>query len=103
MPRRGSVLIRLNSHPIPHSVSRNLMASPRFDIISIGTLSRNILWNEPQPVRTPHATTTLVRVGKRNILVDPALPAIVLGARLLERAGLRPEQIDTVFLTNFRP
>jgi glyoxylase-like metal-dependent hydrolase (beta-lactamase superfamily II) len=79
------------------------MASLRFDIISIGALSRNTLWNETQAVRTPHATTTLVRAGKRNILVDPALPGAILGARLFERTGLRPEQIDTVFLTNFRP
>jgi hypothetical protein len=75
----------------------------RVDIISIGTLSRNRLWNETQAVRTPHATTSLVRVGKRNILIDPGLPAQALGARLFERTGLRPEQIDTVFLTNFRP
>src|SRR5438128_895285 len=75
----------------------------RFDIISIGTLSRNILWNESQPVRTAHATTTLIRTAKRNILVDPGLPAAALGARLFERTGLRPEQVDTVFLTNFRP
>src|SRR5438093_13017757 len=73
------------------------------DIISIGTLSRNRLWNEPEPLRTPHATTTLIRTGKKNILVDPGLPAQALGARLFERTGLRPEQIDTVFLTNFRP
>ncbi len=79
------------------------MASVRFDIISIGTLSRNRLWNEPQPVRTPHATTTLVRSSGRHILIDPGLPAVALGARLFERTGLRPEQIDTVFLTNFRP
>ncbi len=81
----------------------------RFDVISIGTLSRNILWNETQPVRTPHATTTLVRTegragkGGKNILIDPGLPGAILGARLFERTGLRPEQIDTVFLTNFRP
>jgi glyoxylase-like metal-dependent hydrolase (beta-lactamase superfamily II) len=79
------------------------MPVTRFDIISIGTLSRNILWNEAQPVRTPHATTTLIRSGKRNILVDPGLPGAILAARLFERTGLRPEQIDTVFLTNFRP
>jgi glyoxylase-like metal-dependent hydrolase (beta-lactamase superfamily II) len=79
------------------------MPSTRFDIISIGALSRNVLWNESEPVRTPHATTTLVRNGKRNIIVDPGLPASALGARLSERTGLRPEQIDTVFLTNFRP
>src|SRR5690242_16960505 len=79
------------------------MAQIRFDIISIGTLSRNRLWGESEAVRTPHATTSLIRVGKRNILVDPGLPPQALGARLFERTGLRPEQIDTVFLTNFRP
>ena len=79
------------------------MASARLDIISIGTLSRNRLWNENQPVRTPHATTSLIRAGKRHILVDPGLPAQALGARLFERTGIRPEQIDVIFLTNFRP
>ncbi len=79
------------------------MASVRLDVISIGTLSRNRLWGETQAVRTPHATCTLIRAGKRNILVDPGLPAQAMGARLFERTGLRPEQIDTVFLTNFRP
>jgi len=29
------------------------MASIRFDIISIGTLSRNRLWNETEAIRTP--------------------------------------------------
>lgn len=75
----------------------------RVDVISIGTLSRNLLWGEQEKVRTPHATTTLIRTGKRNILVDPGLPSQVLGARLHERTGLRQEQIDTVFLSNFRP
>ncbi|MEA2711590.1 MAG: hypothetical protein QOF78_4191 [Phycisphaerales bacterium] len=79
------------------------MASVRLDVISIGTLSRNRLWGETQPVRTAHATTTLIRTAKRNILVDPGLPPQAIGARLFERTGLRPEQIDTVFLTNFRP
>jgi glyoxylase-like metal-dependent hydrolase (beta-lactamase superfamily II) len=79
------------------------MASARVDIISIGTLSRNRIWNESDPVRTAHATTSLIRAGKRNILVDPGLPPPALAARLNERTGLRPDQIDTVFLTNFRP
>jgi len=79
------------------------MESIRLDIISIGTLSRNRLWNEQEAIRTAHATTTLIRVGKRNIIVDPGLPPQVLGARLNERSGLKPDQIDTVFLTNFRP
>jgi glyoxylase-like metal-dependent hydrolase (beta-lactamase superfamily II) len=79
------------------------MPSLRFDIVSIGTLSRNRLWNESEALRTPHATTTLVRAGKRNILIDPALPPQALAARLFERTGLKPEAIDTIFLTNFKP
>src|SRR5438552_52731 len=79
------------------------MPSVRLDVISIGTLSRNRLWNESEPLRTPHATTTLIRTGRRHILIDPGLPPQAVGARLFERTGLRPEQIDTVFLTNFRP
>ena len=77
--------------------------SIRLDVISIGTLSRNRLWNESEPLRTAHATTSLIRSGKRQILVDPGLPPGAIGARLFERTGLKPEQIDTVFLTSFRP
>jgi glyoxylase-like metal-dependent hydrolase (beta-lactamase superfamily II) len=79
------------------------MSTARVDIISIGTLSRNRLWNESQAVRTAHSTTTLIRSGKRTILVDPGLPAAALAARLYERTGLKPSDVDTVFLTNFRP
>jgi glyoxylase-like metal-dependent hydrolase (beta-lactamase superfamily II) len=79
------------------------MPSVRLDVISIGAMSRNRLWNETQRVRTGHATTSLIRSGKRNILVDPGLPPPAIAARLYERTGLRPEQIDTVFLTNLRP
>jgi glyoxylase-like metal-dependent hydrolase (beta-lactamase superfamily II) len=75
----------------------------RLDIISIGTLSRNRLWNETDIVRTAHATTTLIRAEKKMILVDPGLPPAALKARLFERTGLQPAQIDTIFLTNFRP
>src|SRR5690349_19947200 len=78
-------------------------SSPRVDIISIGTLSRNLVWGETQPIRTPHSTTTLIHHGPRHILVDPGLPSQILAARLLERTGLKAEQIDTIFLTNFRP
>ena len=79
------------------------MAQARVDVISIGTLSRNLLWKESEPVRTPHATTTLIRTGKRTILVDPGLPGQILAARLYERTGLKADAIDTIFLTNSRP
>ncbi len=74
-----------------------------FDVISIGCLSHNRFWNEQQPVRTPHATTTLVRSDGKRILVDPSLPSEMLAHRLSERTGLKPEQVDAVFLTTLQP
>ncbi len=72
-------------------------------VISIGTLSANPLWNEKGAVRTGHATCTLVRAGKRVIIVDPGLPPAIIAARLNERAGLRAADITHVFLTTFKP
>ena len=72
-------------------------------IISIGTLSRNRFWNEQEAKRAAHSTTTLIRSGSTAILVDPGLPAELLVRRLDERAGITPGDVDTVFLTNFRP
>jgi len=73
------------------------------DVISIGTLSRNTFWGEQVAVRAPHATTTLIRDGSTAILVDPSVPPELLAHRLDERAGLKPNQIDVVFLTCFLP
>ena len=74
-----------------------------YRVISIGALSQNPIWDEKIPVRTSHATTTLIKAGDRNILVDPGLPPEALVARLNERSGLLPNQITDIFLTNFRP
>lgn len=79
------------------------MSEARVDVISIGTLARNLLWSETAQLRTGHATTSLIRNGRRTVLVDPALPPPALQARLHERTGLQPRQIDTVFLTSFQP
>ena len=72
-------------------------------VISIGTLSHNRLWSEPAPLRTSHATTTLVADGDRRILVDPSLPAVILAARFNERTGMMPGQVTDVFCTTLRP
>ncbi|MCE9591210.1 MAG: MBL fold metallo-hydrolase [Planctomycetes bacterium] len=74
-----------------------------YRVISIGALSRHELWPKQGEARTPHSTTTLVRSGEHNILVDPGLPAQAIVARLDERSGLQPDDITDVFLTNFRP
>lgn len=77
--------------------------SLQYRVISIGTLSRNRFWGETEPKRFPHATTTLIRADNETILVDPSLPGEVLAQRLEERSGLKPDQIQAVFLTTFRP
>ncbi len=74
-----------------------------YRVISIGTLSRNRFWNETAPKRSAHATCTLIEDDHARILVDPALPESLLTHFLDERAGLKPEAIDLVFLTTFRP
>jgi glyoxylase-like metal-dependent hydrolase (beta-lactamase superfamily II) len=77
--------------------------SVSFHIVSIGCLSKNRFWAEAEAVRPSHATTTLIRSGDKTILVDPSLPGELLGQVLHQRTGLKPEQIDVVFLTCFRP
>jgi glyoxylase-like metal-dependent hydrolase (beta-lactamase superfamily II) len=72
----------------------------RLDIISIGTLPRNLLWDESAPRRTGHATTTLVTAGQRRILVDPGLPGPALQARMNERVGGKIDEVTDVFLTH---
>ena len=74
--------------------------SVRIDIISIGTLARNLLWHESAPRRTGHATTVLITSGKRSIVVNPGLPAPALQARFNERIGGKIETVTDVFLTH---
>lgn len=77
--------------------------SLEYTIISIGTLSHNRFWGESRPVRTAHATTTLVRDGEKLILVDPSLPAPALAARFNERTGKTLADVTDVFCTTLRP
>jgi glyoxylase-like metal-dependent hydrolase (beta-lactamase superfamily II) len=72
-------------------------------VISIGTLAANPLWDEKGAMRTGHATCTLIRAGKRVIIVDPGLPPTALAARLNERSGLHVKDVTHVFLTTFKP
>ncbi len=74
-----------------------------YAVISIGTLSKNPLWQERTAVRTSHSTITLVRAQSLVILVDPSLPTEILEARIFERTGLKPDAVTHVFLTNLKP
>jgi glyoxylase-like metal-dependent hydrolase (beta-lactamase superfamily II) len=77
--------------------------SVEFTVVSLGAMSSNPFWSEAPGLRTPHATTTLVRDEDRLILVDPSLPGVALVNRVFERAGLKPDQITDVFCTTLRP
>jgi len=77
------------------------MSPPELRIISIGTLAAHPLWEERGPVRTGHATTSLVIAGDARILVDPGLPAPGLRARLQERTPIGVEDVTHVFVTTF--
>ena len=88
---------------LPGQNEKGSTMSVDYCVVSIGTLSHNKLWGENVPVRTAHATTTLVRDGKRAILVDPSLPVAALAARLGERTGLAVSAVTDVFCTTLRP
>jgi glyoxylase-like metal-dependent hydrolase (beta-lactamase superfamily II) len=75
----------------------------RWDILTIGHLSRNKFWGESdsRANRSPRCTCTLLRTGGRTIIVDPSCPPDEMATVLDERTGLKPDAIDSVFLTHF--
>mgnify|MGYP001546216989 CR=1 FL=1 len=79
------------------------MAIPTFRVISIGALAAHPLWEESRPVRTGHATCSLIESGDTRILVDPGLPPAAMLARLSERAPQPASAITHVFLTQLDP
>jgi len=64
-------------------------------------LSMNRFWGETERVRTPGGTCTLLQSGKIRLIVDPSPAPEQLEAKLYEATGLRPGDIDAVFLTHF--
>jgi len=74
---------------------------PTARVISIGALPAHPLWNEATPVRTGHATTSLVRGDGINLIVDPGLPPHIVAAKLSERAPITPAEVTHCFLTSF--
>ncbi|HWB20730.1 MAG TPA: MBL fold metallo-hydrolase [Phycisphaerales bacterium] len=75
--------------------------SAQVRIISIGTLNAHPLWHESTPVRTGHATCSLIESGRQKIIVNPSLPAAAILARLSERTPVKPDEITAVFATSF--
>lgn len=79
------------------------MSGLRWDILTIGHLSRNKFWGESddRAYREPLCTSVLIRTGSQTIVVDPSLPPEEMAPLLDRRAGLSISEVDTVFLTHF--
>ena len=73
----------------------------RFTIVNIGTLSMNKFWGETERLRSATATCTLLEGEGQRLLVDPSPYPERLAPMLFARTGLRPDSIDTVFVTHW--
>jgi len=73
-----------------------------FRIINIGVLSQNKFWGETSRMREDISSTcTLLEMGGHRLLVDPSPRREELERLLFNRAGLRPEAIDRVYVTHW--
>jgi glyoxylase-like metal-dependent hydrolase (beta-lactamase superfamily II) len=75
----------------------------RWDIVTIGNISRNRYWGErdDRAYRSGICTCTLVRSDRFKMLVDPSLTdPSAMAAELDRRTGLKLADIDTVFVTH---
>src|SRR6185312_13777758 len=77
----------------------------RWDVITVGNLSRNQYWGEPndKAVRKVLCTCTLISGEGFRLLVDPSeADAADMARELDRRTGLKLKDITAVFLTHDR-
>ena len=76
----------------------------RWDLITIGNISRNRYWGEAddRAYRSAICTCTLVTMGDgTRLLIDPSLPdEAAMAAELYRRTGSRPADVTAIFLTH---
>ena len=75
----------------------------RWDVVTIGNLSRNRYWGEPDArgVRAVICTCSLVRGSDFRLLVDPSIADAEQMARELDRrTGLNPRDVTAAFVTH---
>ena len=75
----------------------------RWDIITIGNLSRNRYWRESdgQAYRPALCTCTLIRADRWNLLIDPSLDdGDRMAVELDRRTGMKLSDINMVFITH---
>jgi glyoxylase-like metal-dependent hydrolase (beta-lactamase superfamily II) len=75
----------------------------RWDVITIGNLSRNRYWGESDAkgVRAAICTCTLITGAGFRLLVDPSLAdAAEMAKELDRRTGIKPHDVTAVFVTH---
>ena len=75
----------------------------RWDIVTVGNLSRNRYWaeSEDRAIRAPLCTSTLIQGEGFHLLVDPPIADRErMAAELDRRTGLKISDIDAVFVTH---
>jgi glyoxylase-like metal-dependent hydrolase (beta-lactamase superfamily II) len=75
----------------------------RWDIVTIGNISRNRYWGESEEValRPSWCTSTLIRCGDARLLVDPPHEdAALMAAELDRRTGLKFDGVNLIFVTH---
>jgi glyoxylase-like metal-dependent hydrolase (beta-lactamase superfamily II) len=100
-PVRAPVDDDLLDHLAHRKALQTMSEQAAFAIINIGTLPMNKFWGETERVRPATATCVLLQVGEHRVLVDPSPYPEELEEMLFARTGLRPGQVDQVFITHF--
>jgi len=90
--------------PLPRSTKGKAISKvKRWDVITIGNLSRNRYWGEAndKAVRKVLCTCTLIRGDDFRLLVDPSeADATDMARELDRRSGLKSKDITAVFVTH---
>jgi glyoxylase-like metal-dependent hydrolase (beta-lactamase superfamily II) len=73
-----------------------------WQVLTLGRFSRNRYWGEDEgkAYRSAICTSTLIRADGCNILVDPSLPSPGMEAALDGCTGIKPTQVDIVYITH---
>ena len=75
-------------------------ATNEWTVLTAGHISINKFWGETERVRSPQCTCTLIQTGAGYLLVDPSVHVPQVAGLLHDKAGIRPEDVTTVFLTH---
>jgi glyoxylase-like metal-dependent hydrolase (beta-lactamase superfamily II) len=69
-------------------------------VLTAGHISINKFWGETERFRPPQCTCTLVKTAAGLVLIDPSVHVPDVPRLLYDKAGIRPEDVDLVYLTH---